>query len=832
MRKLALAFVLVLLLSPLALPYYHFIRYSTQGGPYVPIYDRFDLTTLPDKTVQFLVSDSSSAALVLAPGDSYTAVVSQLRAAARVWNDVPTSDLRFQFGGIFTPGTTMNSPDVEVIFSDIQLGPGVVGMGGPVVRGDSNGTFTPILKSQVILPQTMTSRPSWSESFFLTAVHELGHALGLQHTYTSSVMSTEITRGTTKAKPLGPDDVAAISLLYPTTDFQSNFGTLAGRVAIAGQGVALASVVALTPNGGAISTLTNPDGTYRIVGLPPGFYYVYAHPLPPANSAESEQPRPCPVNIDPPTDPSGPICPGPAFDLQFYPGTKTAQQTVYVNAGTSTDGIDFNVTRRASVSLFGVQSYSFYTSVPVKPGYVIQSNQRGTLYMAGTGLPASGAGLSINVIGAPEQVAPGGLKQYTAYYLQADFLLNPFSGEGPRHLQFTVGGESYVLPAAFALVKQNPPQFTVSPNADGSLSLTGSSLSAATRVSFDGIPVAVSVSDDGRLIVTPPPASGGYQAFITALNPDGQSSYFILGDASPTYTYDQADVPQVTVQPASLPSGVETVIEVTGTSTAFKDAALPRVGFGTSDIQVRKLMVAGPGRMLAQVIVAPNAVQAVESITTTNGLQLISTPFGFQVTPQNAKQMYVALSSMGTIYAHPGAVLTLPVANTSVAGTVGDVQVSLNDRPATVLGVNGNQVTFQVPALALGPAVLKMTWAGTTVLPSAFAIEPPPPVVFAATNAAGTVIDAQHPVRPGETVLLTVANVLDATVADYSHMSITAGGLSHSVLTIAPNPNQAGTYLVTFVLSAQIPTTAPTVPLTVTQDGHSSQVFNLPVSGQ
>ena len=43
----------------------------------------------------------------------------------------------------------------------------------------------------------------------------------------------------------------------------------------------MASVVALRPGASAISTLTNPDGTYRIDGLPPETYYVYVHPVPP-----------------------------------------------------------------------------------------------------------------------------------------------------------------------------------------------------------------------------------------------------------------------------------------------------------------------------------------------------------------------------------------------------------------------------------------------------------------------------------------------------------------------------------------------------------------------
>jgi len=130
----------------------------------------------------------------------------------------------------------------------------------------------PILKSTLILNKDLSAQPVWSEAFFMTLTHEMGHTLGLQHTLTSSVMSTEITRAMSKASPLGDDDRAGVSALYPTPDFATRFGSISGRVTAGSAGMNLASVVALTLDGTAISALTNPDGTYRIEGLPPGNY--------------------------------------------------------------------------------------------------------------------------------------------------------------------------------------------------------------------------------------------------------------------------------------------------------------------------------------------------------------------------------------------------------------------------------------------------------------------------------------------------------------------------------------------------------------------------------
>ena len=67
-------------------------------------------------------------------------------------------------------------------------------------------------------------------------VHEMGHALGLQHTFTSSVMSTAVTRATAELAPLDADDIAAISLLYPR-NFGGNTGTVTGTVTAGGAGV-------------------------------------------------------------------------------------------------------------------------------------------------------------------------------------------------------------------------------------------------------------------------------------------------------------------------------------------------------------------------------------------------------------------------------------------------------------------------------------------------------------------------------------------------------------------------------------------------------------------
>jgi hypothetical protein len=119
------------------------------------------------------------------------------------------------------------------------------------------------------------------------ATHEIGHFFGLDH---SAVVRAVMFPFASDMTTLSYDDVAAISTVYPSASQSFAPVSISGRVAFSngqsvfGAHVFAESTTANLPIGGnirktPIGTVTAPDGTYTIKGLPADVYTVTAEPL-------------------------------------------------------------------------------------------------------------------------------------------------------------------------------------------------------------------------------------------------------------------------------------------------------------------------------------------------------------------------------------------------------------------------------------------------------------------------------------------------------------------------------------------------------------------------
>ena len=232
------------------------------------------------------------------PGVTPSMLEAALFEASQTWQNVASASISYQFGGFtaslpdeddgFSVIGFLERPDLEHVLASTSFVVDIVT--GELVESDIffNASF-----------DWFTSSTGAAGRFDLEgiALHEIGHMSGLGH---SAIGETEVTAGGRRVlatgavmfpiafptgnasnRTLHPDDIAGISDLYPDAGFNSNFGSLSGRVTKNGGGLFGAHVVAMNPSNGALIGNFALDGTgqFSIAGLAPGAYVVRVEPI-------------------------------------------------------------------------------------------------------------------------------------------------------------------------------------------------------------------------------------------------------------------------------------------------------------------------------------------------------------------------------------------------------------------------------------------------------------------------------------------------------------------------------------------------------------------------
>jgi hypothetical protein len=277
----------------LAIPALSYLNEFTGTTP-----DHWDLNAFP---VTYSINPSVSTNI--ASGSA--AAVAAIQQSFATWNAAPNASFNIAFAGpsnltanatdgvnlicfVCQGDFTKDSTTLAVTVTTIATAAGENNQHGGVTSGPGQIFDADILFNTAVTWTTGGTPGTNQEDLQTVATHEIGHFLGLDHS--AVVRAVMYPFAPSLLSTLSYDDVAAVSALYPKSVPDVPTGSISGTVTFTGgSGVFGGHVFADSTTAGAsvfpnirkstISTLTKPDGTYTIKGLPPDTYTVGVEPL-------------------------------------------------------------------------------------------------------------------------------------------------------------------------------------------------------------------------------------------------------------------------------------------------------------------------------------------------------------------------------------------------------------------------------------------------------------------------------------------------------------------------------------------------------------------------